>query len=178
MSHHEDPAEGSTPPHPAAPPPAPPMAPAAAMAPAPAAHAGPDAAAKLEEAMAGLTKRFTTPELLAAGGALLVVAVFLVFGVLLGSYWPNDVAFATSALMLLVVVGQKMGWVDFGSSQRSLIIVLGFVLGVMLVNYFFYYLRANGFGRDGTFLIGLILAWIGQAAAAAGAFLTWQGRKA
>jgi hypothetical protein len=160
-----------------APPPAPPNAPPPA---APPPGRAPDPGAAFNEALAELTSRgFSTPELLMAAGSLLVLAVFVLFGVLLGSHWPNDVVFATSGALLFVIVAQRLGLWDFGANYRSIVIVLGVVMALMLVNYVLYYVRSGQLGRaDGTFLIGVIIEWVGQGLAAAGAYLTWRGGRA
>jgi hypothetical protein len=173
MTNPNDPAAGGT----LAPqPPPPPMAPAGTPPPggAPRPAAGAQAADALNDAMATLRTRFSTAELLAGGGALLVLAVFVLFGVILNAFWVNDVTFATSAALLFVIGAQRMGLYDFGAGQRSLIVVLGFLMGAMLVEYVLYYVRRGSFG-DGTFLIGLVITWVGQALAAAGAFMLWRG---
>jgi hypothetical protein len=175
MTYPNDPAPGGPGPAPQYPPPSspPPAAP-------PPGRPQPDPGAAFNEALADLKGRgFSTAELLMAAGGLLVLAVFVLFGVLLNTYYDNDVIFAASGVLVFVIVAQRLGLWDFGSGYKGLVIVLGFLLALMLVNDVLYAVRTGQLGAsNGTGLIGRIIEWVGQAVAAAGAYMFWRGGRA
>jgi hypothetical protein len=125
-----------------------------------------------------LRSRFSTPELLALGGSLLVLAVFLVFGVLASVFYPGDIQVVLAAALVFMVVAQRYMLWDFGSAYDSIILVVGALSAVVLVENVLFSARENRFsGVPAGYLLGLLLMWVGQALVAGAAGVVWQRRR-
>jgi hypothetical protein len=126
-----------------------------------------------------LRSRYGTDELLALAGSLIILGVFLIFGVLASSFYPGELQVMLAAALLLVIVAQRQAVWDFGHSYQTAILLLGTLLGTLLVYELLFNARENRFaGLPPLYLLGLFLMWIGEALAAGAAILVWQRRRA
>ena len=159
-----------------APPPSSPPPPPAPPGPPP----GPSpAVVAFNKVVSTLRSRYGTDELLGLAGGLIILGVFLIFGVLAGSYYPGELQVLLAATLLLVIVAHRQGLWDFGNAYQTAILLLGLLLGVLLVYELLQSARQNLFSAlSGLSLLGLFLTWIGEALAAGAAILVWQRRRA
>jgi hypothetical protein len=172
---------------PAAAPPPPPSAPPGASAPpassAPPPPPGPPpgpspASVAFNKFVAGLRSHFDTAEILALGGSLLILAVFILFGVVINNFYPNDATVVLAAGLALVVCLQRLGLWSFGSGYQTAVLILGALLGVLLIDTVLVTLRGNRLtGVPAGYLLGLLLTWVGMALAAVSAYLVWVHRR-
>jgi hypothetical protein len=111
-------------------------------------------------------------------GSLIILGVFLIFGVLASAFYPGELQVMLAALLLLVIVLQRQGIWDFERSYLTAILVLGSLLGVLLIYELLFNARENRFsGLPIGNLLGLFLMWIGEALAAGAAIMVWQRRR-
>jgi hypothetical protein len=132
----------------------------------------------LNKVVTNLRSRYSTAELLGLAGSLIVLGVFLIFGLLASYYYPGDLPVLLAAALLIVIVAQRQGAWDFGAGYQTAILLLGSLMGVRLIYDLLFNARENRFaGLPPGNLVGLFLLWIGEALAAAAAIVVWQNRR-
>jgi len=167
--------EGTAPaPQPSASPPPPPPPPAAGAQPAaPAAPAGPSALDNLVASM-GMA------QLLIVGGALLLVLVDLLLGIIVNEYYASALVWLGSAVVLVAYLANRQRPGSLPVDHRTLL--LGAAAVIALIGLRDIVIEAIDVLRftsswDAVELLGLLLYVVGIAAVAFGGWQLWRGRR-
>jgi len=127
--------------------------------------------------------RFAAGEQLALGGAAVVLIItFLLFAVILNTFFgPSDLAVAASISLVAIVWLKVEGRYDIGANYRLIVVLLGLAIAVPAAMALLYTLRIvitpGGLSRyTGIELLTHLSYWIGGGLAAVGAWWVWKGR--
>lgn len=153
-----------------------PQMPPAAPPPPPPPTAAPAGVPRPSMDFSALTSRFGTTELLIVGGSALILAAEVLFGWLLYESFAGHVPLLLAVLMGGSIVAQRMGKMDMGSRHTTALILLGAAMAVVGADDLILTFR-SGFNLGGLRLLGDLAIWIGEALAAAGAFMLWRSSK-
>jgi len=134
-------------------------------------------------AMTGMLGKMTKGEQLALGGAAVVLVItFLLFAVILNTFFgPSDLAVAASISLVAIVWLKVEGRYDIGANYRLIVVLLGLAIAVPAAMSLLYTLRIvitpGGLSRyTGIELLTHLSYWIGGGLAAVGAWWVWKGR--
>jgi hypothetical protein len=131
--------------------------------------------------MTGMLGKMTKGEQLALGGAAVVLVItFLLFAVILNTFFgPSDLAVAASISLVAIVWLKVEGRYDIGANYRLIVVLLCLSIAVPAAMSLLFTLRAAvtpfGFGT-GLSLVADLSYWVGGALAGVGAWWVWKGR--
>jgi hypothetical protein len=136
----------------------------------------PDVAATVDEVVAKLRVRYTTPELLMGGGAVATLALWILFAFLAAdlSAAPPDLVMVGAAAVLGLLALRTTGRAPAWAQGHEAVAIAGAVTAFAGVLRALASLRVAMGGR-GQFELGSILWWVAVAAIAAGVILEWRG---
>lgn len=148
----------------AAPPPPPPASPAAAPAPSP---------------MSSMLATMGTAELMAVGGALLVLITDVVFGVF-GPYSVGSVNWTAAGFVVVAALIVRFMHMTLPLAYETILIVAGFIAAINGVRDLVYdVLNVTSPGNTPiTYILGMVLLYVGLALMFVGAWMLWRGRRA
>lgn len=151
--------------------------------PPPPVSGGPSPVDEMAKAMSGLLGKMTRGEQLLLGGAAVILLItFLLFAVILNTFFgPSELAVAASVSLIAIVWLKAEGRYDIGANYRLIVVLLAVAIAVPVAMSLLYTFRIlitpGGFSRyTGLELFTHLSYWIGGALAAVGSWWVWKGR--
>ncbi len=151
--------------------------------PPPPVSGGPSPVDEMAKAMSGLLGKMTRGEQLLLGGAAVILLItFLLFAVILNTFFgPSELAVAASVSLIAIVWLKAEGRYDIGANYCLIVVLLAVAIAVPVAMSLLYTFRIlitpGGFSRyTGLELFTHLSYWIGGALAAVGSWWVWKGR--
>ena len=139
----------------------------------------PPPAAARPSPLAGLLSSLSQAEQLILGGALLVLLVDLVFGIVIRAYIISDVVWAAAAGALMVAWLHRRSPAMLPLRYETVLLVLAALAAIVaarkVLSDLLFVLRPP-IGADGTFVLGMLGLAVGAAAMGAGVWLLARDR--
>ena len=142
--------------------------------------APPPAAPAAPSPMNNMLARFSQAELMIAGGALLLVLVELIFGIVTRDYSIGPLPWAIATVTLLAVLGPRLARISLPMSSETIIVMAGITIAFVGVRDLAYDLRSisGPSGASATFMLAMVGYYLGVVLMAVGAWMLWRGRRA
>lgn len=137
----------------------------------------PPAAPAAPSPMNNMLARFSQAELMIAGGALLLVLVELIFGIITRDYSLGQLPWAIATVTLLAVLGPRLARISLPMSSETIAVMAGITIAFVGVRDLAYDLRSLS-GASATFMLAMVGYYLGVVLMAVGAWMLWRGRRA
>jgi hypothetical protein len=126
--------------------------------------------------MTAVRERLQTGEQLVLLGAALILLSYVLFELILGNRFFQDITVLVSVLALLAIWAHRWGHYDLGGGYRMLVGALGVALALFAILNFLNRIRF-GINAQDFQLLGILLFWVGGIVAGYGAWLLIRARE-
>jgi hypothetical protein len=142
--------------------------------------AAPPPAPSAPSPMASMVSSMSQAEMLVVGGAVLLLGLDLIFGILLRDFYAGDLIWLASALVLIAFLVSRRAAGSLPFKYETILLVAGgavLLLGARDIVIEVYFILRRSFDVNATYLLGALIFIVGVVAMGVGAWQLWRGRR-